>query len=123
MTAIPPRSAAELSAARKAAHVALDPLWRIGNQAQRTRRRRGCYRWLSRLMEMSHDECHISLFDVGLCEVVVEIVAAYLAGILEGPRVHRGAPRRVRNNASANRALRAKKSKRKPYDRNKVERP
>jgi hypothetical protein len=44
------------------------------------------YRWLSREMGITVDDCHLGKFDIGLCEAVIELCNQVEAGLMEGPR-------------------------------------
>lgn len=49
--------------ARREAHAAFDPIWLQGHMS-----RVQAYVWLASAMGMPVEECHFSLFDIGLCE-------------------------------------------------------
>lgn len=53
--------------ARRAAHKALDPLWRGGTEGQRSL----AYRWLAVAMGVPGEDCHIGVFDAGQCSTLV----------------------------------------------------
>ncbi|MDY6884041.1 MAG: zinc-finger-containing protein [Pseudomonadota bacterium] len=59
---------AELRKAKSAAHRAFDPMWRDG-KVKRTE----AYRWLAEQLEIDVKQCHIGMFDVEMCERVIEI--------------------------------------------------
>jgi Protein of unknown function (DUF3268). len=59
----------ELRAARSKAHAAFDPLWK-----SRVIRRSEAYRWLAEKLGIPLSECHIGMFDTGMCEKVVVVV-------------------------------------------------
>jgi hypothetical protein len=70
---------AELRAAKQRAHTAFDPLW------QAKWRRDGCskgearsagYRWLAAQLGLEQPTCHIGMFDVDMCERVVQVCGA-----------------------------------------------
>jgi hypothetical protein len=70
---------AELRAAKQRAHAAFDPLW------QGKMRRDGCskgearsagYRWLAGQLGLEQPTCHIGMFDVDVCERVVQVCGA-----------------------------------------------
>lgn len=52
--------------AKHLAHRWFDPLWADGYMT-----RGEAYQWLSEQTGIHPNECHISMFDVGLCEAVV----------------------------------------------------
>lgn len=54
-------------AARKRAHAAFDPLWK-----SKKMKRGEAYKWLADKMDLERWRCHISWFDVGLCNQVVK---------------------------------------------------
>lgn len=62
---------AELRAAKRRAHAAFDPIWKSGEM-----RRGDAYCWLSKVLGISKEKCHIGMFDVDGCEAVVTAVAA-----------------------------------------------
>lgn len=57
--------------ARKAAHKAFDPLWR-----DEWMTRKEAYSFLSKVIGVAREDCHISWFDVTTCEKVVAAVPA-----------------------------------------------
>ena len=59
---------AELRAMKSKAHKAFDPLWKEGYMS-----RREAYTWLSEVLDISSDECHIGMFDVPRCEEVIDL--------------------------------------------------
>lgn len=60
---------AELRAAKIEAHNAFDPLWK-----SREMSRRDAYQWLAKRLCMSVKKCHIGMFDVDMCNKVVEVM-------------------------------------------------
>ena len=58
---------AELRKAKQAAHAAFDPLWRDGKQ-----KRKAAYKWLASQLGIHVNDCHIGMFDVEMCRLVVE---------------------------------------------------
>lgn len=65
---------AELRAAKSAVHAAFDPLWkakmRKENCSKHEARGKG-YQWLASQLGIEAKDCHIGMFDVGLCERAV----------------------------------------------------
>ena len=59
---------AELRAAKIAAHAAFDPLWKSGRMT-----RQEAYGWLAMQLKMERNHCHIGMFDVETCQLVVAI--------------------------------------------------
>lgn len=59
---------AELRKAKMRAHSAFDPIWREGNKS-----RKGAYKWLAKQLGIDGSECHIGMFDVDMCNRVVEL--------------------------------------------------
>ena len=59
---------AELRKAKIAAHMAFDPIWRNG-----TMRRATAYAWLAQRLGIHRRRCHIGMFDVDVCQRVIEI--------------------------------------------------
>lgn len=64
---------AELRAAKSAAHIAFDPLWKDGHM-----NRTEAYIWLAKNMEIHRDTCHIGMFDLEQCAKVVALVNEYM---------------------------------------------
>lgn len=58
----------ELRQAKMAAHAAFDPLWRNAGKD-----RGQAYGWLSQMLGIDRKECHIGMFDVEMCNLVVEV--------------------------------------------------
>lgn len=83
------------SALRKAknrAHKAFDPLWKSGLMT-----RREAYIWLSAMLHISQENCHIGMFDISTCKRVVEVCSKQHNKAIEGcrePRYTRGYKRR-----------------------------
>lgn len=63
---------AELRQAKQDAHVAFDRLWRATTPAG-TFDRNGAYEWLADQLGIPRAECHIGLFDVEQCRLVVAL--------------------------------------------------
>ena len=59
---------AELRKARTEAHRVFDPMWR-----SRKMTRRQAYDWLSKKIGLKIDECHVGMFDVKMCERVIQV--------------------------------------------------
>lgn len=59
---------AELRAAKSAAHRAFDPLWKDGN-----RKRKEAYGWLAYKLGINFRDCHIGMFDLEMCQRVIEV--------------------------------------------------
>ncbi len=57
-----------LAKARDYAHYCFDKLWQCGFMT-----RNEAYIWLSREMDIPGSECHMANFDIGLCEVVIQL--------------------------------------------------
>ena len=58
----------ELRAAKSKAHAAFDPLWK----ERHFKSRRRAYNWLAQELRIPARDCHIGLFDLELCALVVE---------------------------------------------------
>lgn len=58
----------ELRRAKSAAHAAFDPLWKKGPME-----RASAYKWLAGQLEIERADCHIGMFDVAMCQRVIEI--------------------------------------------------
>lgn len=69
---------AELREAKKKAHTAFDPVWRTGGMS-----RSYMYQLLSDYLEIPSNQCHIGMFDVDLCNEVVEFIQAYHSGAVQ----------------------------------------
>lgn len=63
---------AETRAARRAAHAAVDPLWKLGMM-----HRRAVYQWLARLFDRK--DVHIGALNVADCQRVVDAATAWRA--------------------------------------------
>ena len=63
---------AELRRAKMAAHAAFDPVWKSGRMA-----RSEAYSWLSKQLGIRPEDTHIGMFDVEMCNQVVETVKGY----------------------------------------------
>ena len=59
---------AELRKAKIAAHSAFDPMWRNA-----TKSRRSAYKWLAEQLGIEGKDCHIGMFDVDMCQKVIEV--------------------------------------------------
>lgn len=60
-----------LAAARMRAHAAFDPSWQSGLMT-----RSQAYNWLSQKLGIPKSECHMLLFDIAMCNLVVETCEA-----------------------------------------------
>lgn len=58
----------ELREYRKQAHAAFDPLWK-----EHVMSRSKAYEWLSNAMNIESHFCHIGMFDVEQCKIVIEL--------------------------------------------------
>jgi len=58
---------AELRKMKIHAHAAFDHIWRDGHES-----RRGAYKWLAEQLGIEGKDCHIGMFDVGMCHKVIE---------------------------------------------------
>ena len=65
---------AELRKAKQSAHAAFDPLWHNGCFDSR----RDAYKWLAQKLGISRKVCHIGMFDVTQCHMVVSHCNAFL---------------------------------------------
>jgi hypothetical protein len=61
-------ASAELRAARRDAHTAFDHIWKSGGM-----KRRDAYAWLSGALGIDENKCHIGMFDVADCRLVIEV--------------------------------------------------
>lgn len=55
--------------ARRLAHAAFDQIWRSGKM-----KRREAYEWLAYQLGISFADCHIGMFSLRRCEIVIETV-------------------------------------------------
>lgn len=65
---------AELRKAKSAAHAAFDPMWRAKMRrdgCDQSTARSAAYRWLSAVLGIPKEQCHIGMFDVEFCRQVV----------------------------------------------------
>jgi hypothetical protein len=80
----------ELREAKKRAHAAFDPIWRLRVERDGWHKggaRRWAYRWLAKQMRIPEDDCHIGMFTVEQCALVVTLSTEYFAKTLKGPQV------------------------------------
>lgn len=66
---------AELRYAKKVAHAYFDPLWKQAMKLGREKweARNAAYDWLSKQMNLPPEHCHIGMFDIEECNLVVDI--------------------------------------------------
>lgn len=64
---------AELRKAKNRAHANFDPLWKSGHM-----NRKQAYKWLAEQLNIERNQCHIGMFDVDMCNRVIEVVSKYL---------------------------------------------
>lgn len=62
----------ELRQAKIAAHAVLDPLWKSGSMT-----RNAAYQWLADQLGIPRSECHVGMFDVDRCRLVVALCNFY----------------------------------------------
>ena len=72
---------------RKKAHESVDRFWSRKPAMLRPVYRWGVYAWLRRLTGLPRKDCHISNFDVGMCEAVIDAVNQVEIGLMDGPSV------------------------------------
>lgn len=53
---------------KKEAHRQFDPIWRSGLLS-----RQEAYKWLAEMLNIPMEECHIGMFDVKMCQKVIEL--------------------------------------------------
>lgn len=63
---------AELRLAKRKAHMAFDPLWKEGRMT-----RPEAYKWLADKLGINRRNCHIGMFEVGLCLLTVKVCLSY----------------------------------------------
>ena len=59
---------ARLRTLKKEAHRQFDPLWKSGLMS-----RKEAYRWLSNMLNIDLDECHIGMFDIKNCQRTIHL--------------------------------------------------
>jgi hypothetical protein len=67
---------AELRGWKNKAHAAFDPLWlrkKAKEGCSKTKARKAGYQWLADRLGIEVKKCHIGMFDVDVCQKVVEI--------------------------------------------------
>lgn len=77
---------ADLRKAKQAAHAAFDPLWkarqmrdkREGKKGSKNHARGDGYYWLSQQLGIRFEDCHIGMFDVAMCQRVVQVCTPFL---------------------------------------------
>ena len=57
--------------ARKAAHAAFDPIWKLARDKSKARAE--AYQWLADQLDIEKWRCHISWFDISYCNKVVKL--------------------------------------------------
>lgn len=60
--------------ARKAAHAAFDPIWKLARDKGKARAE--AYQWLADQLDIEKWRCHISWFDISYCNKVVKLCLA-----------------------------------------------
>lgn len=74
---------AQLRRAKQSAHAAFDPLWKEGGMT-----RIQAYQWLASGLRITEDHCHIGMFTVAKCDLVVRLCES-LAASKKAPAVQR----------------------------------
>jgi hypothetical protein len=64
----------DLRLARKAAHLAFDPIWKTGLKLSR----KHAYAWLARELGISSKDCHIARFDMAQATKAIQICKSYM---------------------------------------------
>lgn len=59
---------ARLRTLKAEAHKQFDPLWKSGLMS-----RRSAYKWLSDMLDIPVEDCHIGMFDVSMCQKVIHL--------------------------------------------------
>jgi len=70
----------ELRSAKMEAHTYFDPLWKrkmVKDNVSKQKARSAGYKWLARQMGIPTSKCHIGMFDLQQCQLVVEICKPY----------------------------------------------
>lgn len=68
----------ELRQAKMAAHAVFDPLWKSGPMTRNT-----AYQWLSDQLGIPRADCHIGMFDLDRCRLVVALCNFYEPGLIK----------------------------------------
>lgn len=61
----------ELRNWKSKAHTAFDPLWKEGKKKHFTSRTKA-YHWLANTLNIEKHECHIGMFDIEMCQKVIQ---------------------------------------------------
>lgn len=70
----------ELRMWKRKAHAYFDPLWQRKMEMQGCAKnvaRQAGYKWLSKMLNIPAEKCHIGMFDVETCRKVVEVCSEY----------------------------------------------
>lgn len=59
---------ARLRTLKKEAHKQFDPIWKSGLMT-----RKEAYQWLSSMLKIPIEECHMGLFDIKMCQKVIHL--------------------------------------------------
>ena len=59
---------ARLRELKKEAHRQFDPIWKSGLMT-----RKDAYKWLSDMLQIDLDDCHIGMFDIKMCQRVIHL--------------------------------------------------
>jgi hypothetical protein len=70
---------AELRQAKIAAHAAFDPLWKFHTfkDGHQSMTRNAAYQWLADQLGIPRADCHIGMFDVDRCRLVIALCRFY----------------------------------------------
>lgn len=74
---------AELRRAKVSAHASFDGLWRAKMRisgVSKGKARGLAYAWLAKQLGIDPQHCHIGMFDLAMCERVVEVCKPYVIG-------------------------------------------
>ena len=64
----------ETRAARMAAHILFDPLWKQELKFKKRDRRTSAYRWLASMMDVAFDDAHIGYFSEEQCSRLIVLL-------------------------------------------------
>lgn len=72
---------AQTRRARQAAHAVFDQLWK-----KRIMKRKDAYLWLSKEIDIPYNKCHIGMFNIAQCELVIQAMSRceFLKGERDG---------------------------------------
>lgn len=76
---------ARLRTLKKEAHKQFDPIWKSGLMS-----RREAYRWLSNMLNISLEDCHIGMFDIKMCQRTIHLCSEQNNPVINEYRMKHG---------------------------------